>query len=282
MEIKFEKVCFAYQPNTPLEKEVLKNITITIPQGKITGIIGKSGSGKTTLIQLMNCLLKPTSGKIKISDFILDSKNQNLKELHRQVGFLFQFPEEQFFHETVDKEIGFAVDSFQYRVSEKEKRIKEALLLVGLNDSYLKRDPLTLSNGEKRKVALASILIYNPKILILDEPTIGLDEESKKSILKLLRMLKKRYHKTIIIVSHDVEFLHKFVDYLFVLNNGKVVLKGDKYEVFKQEGRLKRYGVAVPQMVHFSNLVFEKKNIKIGYRDEINDLIKDIYRYAEW
>lgn len=282
MEIKFEKVNFVYQPNTPLAKEVLKNINMTIPEGKITGIIGKSGSGKTTLIQLMNGLLKPTSGKIKILDFVLENKNQNLKELHRQVGFLFQFPEEQFFHETVEKEIGFAVDSFQYRISEKEKRIKESLLLVGLNDSYLKRDPLTLSNGEKRKVALASILIYNPKILILDEPTIGLDEESKKSFLKLLRMLKKRYHKTIIIVSHDVEFLHKFVDYLFVLNHGKIVLKGDKYEVFKQEARLKRYGVSVPQMIRFSNLVYEKKKIKIGYRDEINDLIKDIYRYAEW
>lgn len=282
MEIKFEKVNFIYQPNTPLAKEVLQNINITIPENKISAIIGRSGSGKTTLIQLMNGLLKPTSGKIKILDFTLEQKSQNLKSLHKQVGFLFQFPEEQFFHETVEQEIGFAVDSFQYRIDEKEKRIKESLLLVGLNESYLKRDPLTLSNGEKRKVALASILIYNPKIIILDEPTIGLDEESKKSFLKLFRMLKKRYHKTIIIVSHDVEFLHKFVDYIFVLNNGKIVLKGDKYEVFKQEIRLKRYGISVPQIIRFSNLVLEKKKIKIGYRDEINDLIKDIYRYAEW
>lgn len=280
MEIKFEKVSFAYNFNSALEHEVLKNISLQIKEGKITTILGKSGSGKTTLIELMNGLLTPTKGKIKVGDFVLEGKKQDLRHLHRQVGFLFQFPEEQFFRETVEQEIGVAVDSFQYRTNEKTKRIEEALQLVGLDKSYLKRDSLTLSNGEMRKVALASILIYNPKVLILDEPTIGLDEASKKSMLQLFRMLKRRFHKTIIIVSHDIEFIHKLTDYIYVLNNGKIVLKGDKYEVFKEEEKLSKYGVSVPQVIRFSNKVFEKKQIKIGYRDEINDLIKDIYRYV--
>lgn len=281
MEIKFEKVSFTYNYNTPLQNEVLKNISFHIPEGKICAFLGKSGSGKTTLIELINGLLFPTKGKVKIDDKVLENNPRDLKELHKQVGFLFQFPEEQFFHETVEKEIGFAVDSFSYRKEEKRKRIEEALLLVGLDQTYLKRDPLTLSNGEMRKVALASILIYNPKIIILDEPTVGLDEASKKSMLQLLRMLKRRYHKTIIIVSHDIEFVHKLVDYIYVLHNGRIVLKGDKYEVFKEEEKLNKYGVSAPQVIRFSNLVFSKKHIKIGYRDEINDLIKDIYRYVQ-
>ena len=153
--------------------------------------------------------------------------------------------------------------------------------MVGLNDSYLKRDPLTLSNVEMRKVALASILIYNPKVLFLDEPTVGFDEENKKSFLKLIKRLKKRYHKTIIMVSHDIEFIHKFADEILVLDNGKLITQGDKYEVFKQEKRMKEIGLTVPKMIQFSNLVYEKKGKKIGYRDEINDLIKDIYRYVK-
>ncbi len=283
MEIKLNKVGFVYQPGTPFEKEVLKNLTLTIPQEKITAILGKCGSGKTTLIQLLNGLLKPTSGTIQVGEFLLEpnKKVANIHDLRFQVGMVFQFPEEQFFHTTVEKEIGFAVDQFQYRVQEKEKRIIESLIMVGLDASYLKRDPFTLSNGEKRKVAIASVLIFNPKVLIFDEPTVGLDEISKKSFMKVIRMLKKRYHKTIIIVTHDVDFIHRFADHIVVLHNGKVALEGTKYEVFKEEKKLKRYGVPVPKLMQFSNLVLEKKKIKIGYRDEMNDLIKDIYRYVK-
>ena len=153
--------------------------------------------------------------------------------------------------------------------------------MVGLDPSYLDKNPQTLSNGEKRKVALASILVLNPSILVLDEPTIGLDSESASNFIKLLRLLKRRYNKTIIIASHNTELLHKIVDYLYVINDGKVVLEGNKYDVFKQEKILKKYGIKVPKIMEFSNTVLEKKNKKIGYRDEINDLIKDIYRYVK-
>lgn len=278
MEIKFNHVSFNYG-----DKEVLKDIDVTIKEGKITGIVGRSGSGKTTMIQLINGLLSPTSGSVKVGNFLLqaNSKINNINDLRFEVGMVFQFPEEQFFHTTVEKEIGFGLDNFNYKKDKKKERISEALFMVGLNDSYLKRDPFSLSNGEKRKIAIASILIFNPKVIIFDEPTIGLDFESKKSFIKLIKLLKRRYNKTIIISSHDTDFLHALVDEVIVLNNGKIALVGDKYEVFKRERALRKYGVSTPKLIEFSNKVLEKKKIKIGYRDEINDLIKDIYRYVK-
>lgn len=154
--------------------------------------------------------------------------------------------------------------------------------LVGLDDSFLFRNPYKLSNGERRKVALASILCYKPDVIILDEPTVGLDNKSKVDLMKLLKRLKNELDKTIIIVSHDVNFLHKFVDYVYLLKDGKIVLEGDKYSVFSNEDVMSDCGLVVPDVLHFSNLVYLKKGIKIGYRDEINDLIKDVYRYAKW
>lgn len=283
MEIKFNNVGFSYNEQTPLKKEVLRGINIEIHEGKINGIIGKSGSGKTTLVEMINALLIPSVGNIKVDDYIIE-KNQkivNINNLRVNIGLIFENPEDQFFNTTVKKEIEFGMKYFNYKTDKIEKRVMDALKMVGLDDTYLTRDPFSLSSGEKRKVAIASVLAFNPKVIIFDEPTLGLDASSKENLIRLIKMLKNKYNKTIIINSHDVDLLHKLVDHVFILHNKKVVIEGNKYEVFTQVDKLNEYGIGVPKVIEFSHKVLVQKKIKMGYRDEINDLIKDIYRYAK-
>ncbi len=283
MEIKLNDVSYTYDKVNYQKKEVLKDINLTFMEGKITGIVGKSGSGKTTMVELIDALLIPSSGSIEVGNFIIDqnSKNKEINDLRFQVGLVFQFPEDQIFNSTVKEELEMGLKFYQYKLNQMEQRTLDALKMVGLDASYLDKNPFQLSHGEKRKIAIASILMLNPSVLILDEPTIGLDPESKRSFMKLIRMLKNRFHKTIIIVSHDTDFLLPLVDYVVVLHKKHVVMEGDKYTVFKEVKKLKQYGVQVPQMIAFSDKVLRKKGVKIGYRDEINDLMKDIYRYVK-
>ena len=283
MEIRYDNVSYVYNPKTALKKVALKDINLTIQDGKINALIGTSGSGKTTLVELLNSILVPTKGKVIVDKDIISEKSQikNINTLRRKVGIVFQFPEEQFFNLTVKKELEFGLLSFNYRTNEIDKRVSDALKMVGLDDSYLDRDPFKLSNGEQRKVAIASILIVNPKIIVFDEPTIGLDYESKKNFIKLIRMLKNRYNKTIIIISHDIDFIHNISDYVILLDKGKLILTGNKYDILGNPDVLKEYNLPIPKVVEFSYKVLKNKGIKMGYRDDVNDLLKDIYRYAK-
>ena len=285
MEIKFNNVDYIYNKNLSIKNKVIDNINVSFKEGEITSIIGRSGSGKTTMAELMNALIFPSNGTIEIGSYLLNSKgiknNKKINNLRVNVGLVFQFPEEQFFNMTVKDEISFGMKYFNYKTKDIDKRVSDALKMVGLDDDYLGRNPFTLSNGEKRKVAIASIIAFNPKVIILGEPTIGLDSSSKKNLLQLIRKLKQRLNKTIVLISHDIELVHQVSDYVIVLDNGNVIAEGDKYTVFKQEEMLKEYGIVVPKIIEFSNKVLDKKGIKIGYRDEINDLIKDIYRYVK-
>lgn len=283
MEIRYDNVSYVYNPKTALKKVALKDINLTIQDGKINALIGTSGSGKTTLVELLNSILVPTKGKVIVDKDIISEKSQikNINTLRRKVGIVFQFPEEQFFNLTVKKELEFGLLSFNYRTNEIDKRVSDALKMVGLDDSYLDRDPFKLSNGEQRKVAIASILIVNPKIIVFDEPTIGLDYESKKNFIKLIRMLKNRYNKTIIIISHDIDFIHNISDYVILLDKGNLILTGNKYDILGNPDVLKEYNLPIPKVVEFSYKVLKNKGIKMGYRDDVNDLLKDIYRYAK-
>ena len=267
MEIELKNVDFTYEKINYEKKEELKNINMKFEAGKITSIIGKSGSGKTTLLELIDNIIVPTKGEIIIEDV-------------NKIGFLFQFPEEQFFNQTVKKELEVILKLSDYK-KDINKRIHDVLEMVNLNEDYLNKNPFNLSSGEKRKLALASVLILNPKIILLDEPTIGLDDKDKNEMIKLIRMLKNRYNKTIIIASHDMNFIHKIADYIYVLDNKKIIMEGDKYTIFKQEEKLNKIKIKVPNLISFSNKVLKIKKIKIGYRDDINDLIKDIYRYVK-
>lgn len=279
MEIKFENVYFKYHKYGLKDKDILEGINITFKKNSINGIIGKTGAGKTTLVELINGLLIPTSGKIKVGDYVISKEEKtDLDKLRFDVGFAFEFPEDSFFNKTVKEELEFGLIINNFKIEEINKRCLDALKMVGLDQSFLRKDPFKLSSGEKRKIAIASSLIYNPKILILDEPTIGLDSSDKKELIKLIRLLKNRYNKTIIIISHDIDMIHYICDYVFLLDNKKILLEGDKYSVFKNDKIFKKVGIKQPKIIEFEQKVLKKKNIKLGYRDDISDLIKDIYR----
>ena len=261
MEIKISDVYFSY------DNVVFDNFSCLIRDG-ISAIVGKSGSGKSTLLNLIDGL-SIFNGSISIGSL------DNYK-----IGYLFQDSYDQVFSSSVYMEIEFGLKMF--KCSDIDKKVRDSIKLVGLDESYLSRNPLDLSYGECRKVMLASILAYDPDVVILDNPSLGLDNKSKKELIRLLKSLKKDYNKTIIVVSNDINFLHKFVDYVYLLKDGKVYLEGSKYDVFSNESIMNECGLFVPDVLHFSNVVRRKKNVNIGYRDEINDLIKDVYRYAKW
>ena len=281
MEVKFNHVFYVYNEKTPLSKMVLGDINVTFKEGKITSIMGKSGSGKTTLIELINALIIPTKGNIQVGSRVISKtrKIKNINNLRYKIGLVFQVPEEQFFCKTVKEEIEFGMKYFNKSVKSIQKHISDALIMMGLDDSYLNRNPFTLSSGEMRKVAIASVLAFNPKVIILDEPTIGLDNKSKENLIKIIKLLKNRYKKTIIVVSNDTDLLLKISDHVILLDKGKIVLEGNKYDVFKQD--IEKYSLKRPKIIEFEQLVLEKKGIKIGYRDDINDLMKDVYRYVK-
>lgn len=272
MEIKFDKVNFTYKKINYCEHEVLKNINIKLKAGKINAIVGKSGSGKTTLLELITGILKPTTGKVLIDEKEIDILNNAF-----DIGYVSQ-DNNQFLQKTVKEELEMLLKLYNYKLKEKKKRINDSLIMVGLNEKYLNLNINNLSSGEKKKLALASALILNPSILIIDEPVIGLDRKTKEELKKIFRILKTRYNKTIIFVSNNLDFVLEVADYVYVLYDKEIVLEGKKIDVLSKTDILKKYGIIGPNITSFENLVLTKKQIKIGYRYEINDLIKDIYR----
>lgn len=272
MEIKFDKVNFTYKKINYCEHEVLKNINIKLKAGKINAIVGKSGSGKTTLLELITGILKPTTGKVLIDEKEIDNLNNAF-----DIGYVSQ-DNNQFLQKTVKEELEMLLKLYNYKLKEKKKRINDSLIMVGLNEKYLNLNINNLSSGEKKKLALASALILNPSILIIDEPVIGLDRKTKEELKKIFRILKTRYNKTIIFVSNNLDFVLEVADYVYVLYDKEIVLEGKKIDVLSKTVILKKYEIIGPNITSFENLVLTKKQIKIGYRYEINDLIKDIYR----
>jgi energy-coupling factor transporter ATP-binding protein EcfA2 len=274
MEIKFENVSF---------NNVVKDINLKIEKGQIVGIVGSSGSGKTTLIEMIDALVFPTNGRLLVGDFVLEKgkKYKNINELRFNVGFVFEDANEQIFSNTVYDEVAFAMRYFKYKKEQIETQVKKALMMVGLPEDYLYKNPFNLSHGETKKLAIACVLAFNPEIVIFDEPLTALDNASKKNLIKIIRTLKTRYEKTVIIVSQDTDFLHKIVDRVYVMHKGNIVMAGNKYEIFQEEELLNKYDVRAPKVISFSKLVEKKKGIKMGYRDDINDLIKDVYRYVK-
>lgn len=282
MEIKFKNVCYTYNK---MEKNCfsLNDLNFTLESNKITSIIGPNGSGKTTILRLIESIVKPNSGIIKVGRYIVgkDSEVDSLTDYKIRIGMVFQNSDEQFMESNVKDELELGLKFYNYRLKEINKRVTEALQMVGLDEEYLNKNLFELSKQEKKLISIASVLIFNPKVILLDEPTNGLDEQSKNKILKILKMLKNKYNRTIVISSHDTDFVLKVTDNILVINDGKIILSGEKYDVFKQCDILKKCGIKIPKTIEFSDRVLALKNIKIGYRDEVNDLLKDIYRYVK-
>ncbi|MEY8309752.1 energy-coupling factor transporter ATPase [Erysipelotrichaceae bacterium 51-3] len=260
MSIKINDLEYTYSPGTPFEHKALKGINLEIPEGKVTAIIGQTGSGKSTLVQHLNALLKPTYGSIEIEGFHItpDTKLKDAKMLRKKVGLVFQFPEYQLFEETIAKDIAFGPKNFGVSEEETEKRIREVLPLVGLDESYLERSPFELSGGQKRRVAIAGILVQDPDILVLDEPAAGLDPQSAKEMMSLFMRLNKEAGKTILLVSHDMEHVLEYCDEVIVMADGQVKSQMPVHEFFKHPEILREININPPGIVKLKEMLRNK------------------------
>ena len=256
MSIKFNDVNFIYSPHTPFEYHALKNINVEIEKGSFTAIVGHTGSGKSTMVQHINGLVTPTSGEVVVEDFILSSKSKvkHIKNLRKMAGMVFQFPEYQLFEDNVEKDVSFGPKNFGFSNEEALKEAHEALSLVGLGEEYYKKSPFELSGGQKRRVAIAGIIAMNPSILVLDEPTAGLDPQGAKSMMELFVKINKTKNVTVIIVTHNMEHVLSYCDDVVVLENGKIIMQCNKEEFFKQKEYMERAAIDPPVVITFKNL----------------------------
>lgn len=247
--IKAENVNYIYQQGMPFERQALYDVNIEIEDGSLVALIGHTGSGKSTLIQHFNALVKPTSGKIIINGIDVTAPKADLRLVRKTVGLVFQYPEHQLFEETVYKDIAFGPKNMGFSDEEIDKRVRENAALVGLKEKHLTRSPFDLSGGQKRRVAIAGVLAMNPKVLILDEPTAGLDPKGRDEILATIKKLHEENKEMIIIfVSHSMEDVAKTAERVIVMNDGHVEMQGTVAEVFAQAEHLQKIGLNVPQV----------------------------------
>lgn len=265
-QIKFNNVDHIYNAGSPFAVSALKNVNLTIPKGKTTAIIGHTGSGKSTLIQHLNVLLRPTHGEVIINGEHVthDSKNNNLKALRKTVSVVFQFPEAQLFEETVLKDVMFGPLNFGVTEEEAERIAKEKLKLVNLDESLFERSPFDLSGGQMRRVAIAGVLALEPDVLVLDEPTAGLDPAGQKYMLEMFVNLHKEHNLTLVLVTHQMEDVALYADNVIVMSEGTAVLDGTPQEIFADEAQLEKLQLGLPQSLQF----YHKLSRQLSIADE--------------
>lgn len=251
MSISIKNLRYVYMPGSPFEKVALDDVSLTIEEGEFVALIGHTGSGKSTLIQHINGLLKPTSGNIIIDGVDITSKNVKLSDIRKKVGLVFQYPEYQLFEETIEKDIAFGPKNLGLDDDEINKRVIKAMNMVGLDyEIYKNKSPFDLSGGQKRRVAIAGVVAMEPKILILDEPTAGLDPKGRDEILEKIKELREEYNMTIILVSHSMEDVAKLATRVLVMHKSKCILDGTTSRIFKEIETLESVGLAVPQVTY--------------------------------
>lgn len=282
MGINFSKVNYTYAPQKKKVKNkyILEDINLTISEkNEFITIVGHTGSGKSTLVQMMNALLVPTTGSVTVfGNEITYKKQKNLKRLRKNVGLVFQFPEYQLFEETVLKDVCFGPKN--YKLENPVAKAKEALTSVKIYEDKYEKSPFRLSGGEKRKVAIAGILASEPNVLILDEPTVGLDPQTKKELLLLLKEINKE--KTVIIITHDMNALWEVSTRVIVLDDKKIVYDGDKYTLFKNKELVRKHSLDYPDIIKIMNTIKEKtgKDMDV-YKENIDDAFDELLKVFE-
>lgn len=258
MQIIFDKVNYIYNAGTSFSRHALKDISFHVNKGEFIGLIGHTGSGKSTLIQHMNGLVKATSGHIYFNGKDIYESGYQLKELRSKVGLVFQYPEHQLFETTIYKDVLFGPTNLGLDKLECELRTYEALKMVGIGDDLLDASPFELSGGQKRRVAIAGVLAMKPEVLILDEPTAGLDPKGRDDILEQIAKLHKESGITILLVTHSMEDVANYADRLFVMNKGQLVLQDSTKEVFAHYKELEQMQLAAPQVTYVMNTLKDK------------------------
>lgn len=256
--MKLKKVSYVYSEGDAFEKKALDEISLEIPDGQFIGIIGHTGSGKSTLIQHLNGLLRATSGAIYYDGENIYQEGYDMRTLRSKVGLVFQYPEHQLFEVDVFSDVCFGPKNLGLSKEEVEERAKKALTQVGLDESYYKKSPFELSGGQKRRVAIAGILAMHPQVLILDEPTAGLDPKGRDEILDQVALLQKERKITVILVSHSMEDVARYVDRIIVVNNGKILFDDTPKQVFQHYKELESVGLAAPQVTYVVKALKEK------------------------
>ena len=260
MAITFKSLSYIYDEGMPYAHHALKDINLNIEEGKITAIIGKTGSGKSTLVEHLNALLVPSSGSLEIEDTIIlpGKKNKGLKALRKKVGLVFQFSEYQLFEETILKDVAFGPKNYGASEQEAIAKAKLALKMVGIDESYYETSPFDLSGGQKRRIAIAGILALEPKIIVLDEPTAGLDPKGSQEMIDLFVKLNKKAGITVILVTHDNEIVYNYADNTILMADGEVKYSGNTLELFNDKEKVKEFNILEPKILSVKNALNDK------------------------
>ena len=283
MSIEVKNITYRYDLEDPTSNEFgIFDISFQVNTGESIGVIGHTGSGKSTLVQHLNGLYLPQKGEVVVDDIIIDKESKGLQALRKKVGMVFQYPEDQLFEETVYKDIAFGPKNMGMSDDEIRESVKGSMEELGLSfDAYRERSPHDLSGGEKRKVAIASVLAMNPEVLVLDEPTAGLDPKSKRELLEVLFRIKKERGLTVFFVSHNMDDIFLLSDKVLVLSGGRLVLEGTPKEVFKKKEYLKSLGLGVPFTVEIASEM-EERGMEMPeeplYMDELGDALKGMLK----
>ncbi|EWG09187.1 energy-coupling factor ABC transporter ATP-binding protein [Cytobacillus firmus] len=284
MDISLQNVEYRYQVNTPFERLAIKDVSIDIPSGTFLAIIGHTGSGKSTVLQHLNALLKPTEGQVLIGERKItpEKKQKNLKEIRQRVGIVFQFPEHQLFEETVEKDICFGPMNFGVSEEEAKKRARAAIGQVGLPLEILSKSPFDLSGGQMRRVAIAGVLAMEPDVIVLDEPTAGLDPRGRKEIMDMFYSLHGTRGLSTVLVTHSMEDASRYADQIVIMHNGEVYKKGTPKEIFSSPEGLLKLGLDVPEVVRFQLKMEKSLNIRLSKTcltmDELTDEIAAVMK----